>query len=755
MDIATGAMNTLLPKLGELLVGEYNLQKGLTGEIEKLKEELESMNAALREVSRVPADKLDELVKIWARDVRDLSYDIEDAVDVFMLRGHGHGQDDTKQFSLKGLIHRTINLFKMAMTNHQIHNVIIDIMNRVKQVSERRKRYKVDDVAARPITVTIDPRLEAVFRKATELVGIDGPMTDLTKRLQDEYSPPLQQQNIISIVGFGGLGKTTLANAVLHDLKAEFDCYLFVSVSLNPDIKRLFKNILSQLDEKKYKKINEEWDEIQLISEIRAFLENKRCLCIIDDVWKETAWDTIKLALQDGHHGSKIIITTRNKAVAERAGGGVYDLKPLSDFNSKKLFYKRVFDSEDWCPPDLCEVTEKILKKCGGVPLAIITIASLLAGKPQILQVWEKVNKSIGSGLGDSNLDVKMTKILSLSYYDLPHHLKTCLLSLSKYPEDRKIRKDVLIWSWIAEGFITQQTQPAGTSLQEIGESYFSELINRSLIRPVDIHSIDRRYGQVHACQVHDMVLELINKLSAEEGFLTTSLSDGQRASTSMVQKKIRRLALHNDTSTYASSEASEQLSQVRSVTVFGHISSMPPLSSFRVLRVLQLEDCSQLENHHLKYLSKLHLLTFLRLRRLNIRQLPESIGKLELLETLDVRGGKSAVLLPMSFGNLGNLVRLLADKVNLPHGLSLGNMKSLQELVGICVDSEAFKEVGNLPELRVVAFVLERTEMGWAREFIPPYLQRSTNIKELNIRITGWIIPRFGYPTPTSREAL
>ena len=68
------------------------------------------------------------------------------------------------------------------------------------------------------------------------------------------------------------------------------------------------------------------------------------------------------------------------------------------------------------------------------------------------------------------------------------------------------IRKDVLVWSCIAEGFITR----AGSSLQETGEGYFNELINRSLIQPVrDNNSPFAVFGEmeVYACQVHDMVL--------------------------------------------------------------------------------------------------------------------------------------------------------------------------------------------------------------------------------------------------------
>nr|CAB3456135.1 unnamed protein product [Digitaria exilis] len=81
-------MNTLLPKLAELVVGEYKLHKGVKGEIKELEQEMNCITAALHKVSEVPADHLDEQVKIWAGDARELSYDIEDAVDTFMLQRH-------------------------------------------------------------------------------------------------------------------------------------------------------------------------------------------------------------------------------------------------------------------------------------------------------------------------------------------------------------------------------------------------------------------------------------------------------------------------------------------------------------------------------------------------------------------------------------------------------------------------------------------------------------------------------------------
>uniref|UniRef100_A0A8R7TNY3 NB-ARC domain-containing protein n=1 Tax=Triticum urartu TaxID=4572 RepID=A0A8R7TNY3_TRIUA len=216
-------------------------------------------------------------------------------------------------------------------------------------------------------------------------------------------------------------------------------------------MEKFFKSLLHQLHKQKYENINEAtWGEAQVISEIRTFLENKRYLVVIDDIWDKSVWENIKYSLTVNEHASRVITTTRILNVAEQAGD-VYRLEALSVVDSRKLFHQRIYETENKSPPNqLFEISEKILRRCGGVPLAIITIGSLLSSKTErehTHEYWSKVYKSLGSRLDNGHDDVKnMRRILSVSYSDLPPHLKTCLLHLSLYPEDYEIQTERLIW---------------------------------------------------------------------------------------------------------------------------------------------------------------------------------------------------------------------------------------------------------------------------------------------------------------------
>jgi len=130
--------STLLPKLAQLLKDEYNLHKGARKGIEFLYSELEIMHAALRKVGEVPREQLDELQRIWARDVRELSYDMEDIVDTFQVRVKG--PEPPSKRSAKRFLKKMMGIVTKAKTRHEIGQEIKDIKERVKEVAERRDR---------------------------------------------------------------------------------------------------------------------------------------------------------------------------------------------------------------------------------------------------------------------------------------------------------------------------------------------------------------------------------------------------------------------------------------------------------------------------------------------------------------------------------------------------------------------------------------------------------------------------------------
>ncbi|CAL4898480.1 unnamed protein product [Urochloa decumbens] len=510
VSASTGVISTLLPKLSRLIEGEYKLQKGVKRKIKFLKDELTSMETLLVKLSD-KEETLDGQAKDWRNKVRELSYDIEDCIDLFM-----HKMSKGIDAAEANLVKKTASKIKNIWSRHKIDGLIEELKARVQEESDRRIRYKFDDLSTNSSQVVrIDPRLPALFVEAKRLVGTDGPSEEIIEWLnKDDYA---QELRVISIVGFGGLGKTTLANQVYQKIKGQFDCSCFVPVSQNPNIAKILVDMLKEL--KNQKSCVDPSDDVrQLIDKLRAFLTHKRYFIIVDDIWSTQAWELVKSALPENNLNSRIITTTRDASVAESCCsslvGHVHNIQPLSDQQSKELFFKRVFGNTSACPPHLEGMSHGILEKCHGLPLAIITIASLLAGKSNMDQ-WEHVRSSISSAFNHKG----MRDILLLSYYDLPHHLKTCLLYLSIFPEDYEIRREELIWRWVAEGFITEVR---GQSADQVAENYFNELVNRSLIQPIYISYDDR----AHTCRVHDMVLELIVSLSVEENF--ASIVKGQ-----------------------------------------------------------------------------------------------------------------------------------------------------------------------------------------------------------------------------------
>lgn len=139
---------------------------------------------------------------------------------------------------------------------------------------------------------------ETQFVREDEVIGREEEKKDIIRQLQvfDEK----KDVSFISIVGIGGLGKTTLAQYVYNDEKvnAYFELKMWVCVSDVFHVKTIVENMIICATERKPESHILE----QLQEELRKILNQKRYLLVLDDVWNDNrvTWDNLKTLLLDG-----------------------------------------------------------------------------------------------------------------------------------------------------------------------------------------------------------------------------------------------------------------------------------------------------------------------------------------------------------------------------------------------------------------------------------------------------------------------
>ncbi|KAL6876486.1 hypothetical protein ACP4OV_013058 [Aristida adscensionis] len=730
MEIAAAAVGSLLPKLRAYLLAPS--QDGGGGRpshthsqnvLELLSQELTTIHAALRD---------DELgaTRAWAREARELAYDADDAIDDLLAspppeRAEGNGDGDRVP------VHDPVGGLDLGA-----------LLRRATELSSMARPRTADGAPPSPAAVERPRQQQQHSPPDSEavVVGTDGARDALIRRLGLHGGACDGQAKAVSVVGSAGMGKTTLVRAAYGVLRPQLDCAAFLSVGLNPDIAEVLERAVRELGvagEEGDADAGEPRGESQLVAQLRGFLQNKRYLIFLDDLWDKSSWEKIRQALVCNNNGSRIVATTCNCDVAEHVGTP-YELKPLSPENSKILFFRTIFGHEENSCPDgeFTEVSDKILKKCGGVPLAIVTLAKLLAGKMGDKREWHKVHESIGSALEDTP-DVKnMRMVSSRGYYNLPPHLRACLLSLSVFPENYEIRRDRLIWWWIAEGFVQYGDEQVG-SLFELGESYIDELVKRSMIQLLDIDYADDGGRDEYGCSVQFPLMDLISYLSSQENFVTV-LDNKQRSGSS--DKQVRRASVRGESKAEASAfVAAMAMPQLRSLSAFSPaIAEYLDLKRPSFLRVLDVEGCDLSESHHLlhKHLGGLIHLRYLGLRDTRIAGVPEEIGNLRFLQVLDLAGTKVDEL-PASVVQLGQLTCLRIDDRTRPPG-GIGGLAALEELSDVSTreSSEVVEELGRLTKLRVLRLTLWRPSRSM-EEALVESLRRLRRLQTLDVYVS------------------
>ena len=525
--MAESAVGLVMEILVPLLVQEARLMKGIHDKVESMKGELEMIQSFLKDAdTRAEKEEMNNVLKTWVKQVREEAFQIEDVIDEYILYF-------VKQpYRRKQCFHFLEKAFQFTIkvkARYVIASKIQHISNNLKEKREMAVGFCFNAIDQRePSSDTgsapwHDPRVVAHFIEETEVVGIESHRNKLINWLVKRPS----NRTVITVVGIGGVGKTTLVKKVYDNEKvvAHFNCRAWITVSKSYKMEELFRNMIKQFYEARKESAPKEintMEEVKVIEVLRRYLLEQRYVVVFDDLWDIGFWEHIKLALPNNDKGSGIVITTRNEDVApthsESSLCYVHKHLPLTSDKALELFYKKVFQAEEGnCPRELVELSCKIVGRCEGLPLAVVVIGGLLSSEGKVVSEWSKLYDSLSLEL-DTNLRLRsILKILSLSYHVLPYYLKACFLYLGMFPEDYFINCAKLIRLWIAEGFVKEKQ---GLTLEELAQVYLNQLIHKSLVQVAVFDEV----GKNRYCRVHDMLREVILSRSEELNFCLVSI---------------------------------------------------------------------------------------------------------------------------------------------------------------------------------------------------------------------------------------
>ncbi|XP_052141943.1 disease resistance protein RPM1-like [Oryza glaberrima] len=639
----------------------------------------------------------------WIVRVRKVAYRVEDITDEY---SYNIALEHENHF--KRLIHK----FFYPTAFHRIAIELKDIEEEIKHLSQLKRDYRemfnelLDNTSDSAHIHLLSSNGSPHAVKGDDIVGMKEDMELLGRWLD----PKELDRTVISIWGFGGLGKTTLVRKVYDWEKGmkSFDCYSWIAVSHNYNINAILRQLIQELSEDQ-SKIPTDLDTMhhgKLNDELKEVLSNKKYLIVLDDVWDTRAFHELSDSLMDDKKGSRIIITTRNNDVASLAQE-MYKMKlnPLGNDDAFELFRRRCFQKSNMeCPSHLEELSRQIVNKCGGLPLAINAIGNVLAVQESKEIVWRRINNQFKCELEDNPGLDKVRSALSISFMYLPRHLKNCFLYCSMFPQDYIFKRELLIKLWIVEGFVIQRGQ---STLEEVADGYFTELIQQSMMQLVENDEI----GRVVSCRMHDIMRELALSFSRKERF---GLADINLET----QKKddVRRLLVSNFDQVNQLIKSSMDLPRLRTFIAANRVANYQLLtlliSRCKYLAVLELRD-SPLDKIP-ENIGDLFNLRYLGLRRTRIKSLPISIKKLTNLETLDLKS-TNIERLPREVAKLKKLRHIFAEQlydpeerqlryfrgVKLPDGAF--DLAQLQTLQTVEATKKSVKLLKYLPELRLL----------------------------------------------------
>ncbi|KAJ0986963.1 hypothetical protein J5N97_005319 [Dioscorea zingiberensis] len=708
--MAEAAVSSVVQKLGVLIMQEAKELHGVRGQVEWLQEELRSMQCFLKDADAKRA-RGDERVKNWVRNIRDVAYEAEDIIDTFMLKV-------SRRRRKKGFfncIKRCVFIFNELIAKHEVSTEIQGIKDKLADISNRRQQYgiaNIDEIGGTSNQSRVQPVIPLLpeLQVDKDVVGFDDEKEVIVNQLVDESN---KDRLVISIVGMGGLGKTTLTKSIYNSptIKRSFDMHAWVTISQEYKPIEIVRKILSKITSISEDKLEKDIETLSI--KLCETLKKGKYLIVLDDVWRTEVWDELKIVFPDVTNGSRVIITTRFLNVAEFADPTTkpHELRFLNEQESWQLFLNNAFPRQNiatCCPADLVDVARQLVQRCSGLPLALVVLGGLMSTKGKDYNSWNTVATDMRWQYVEGG--ERCLEILALSYNDLSYYLKSCFLYFGLFPEDYDISETVLCKLWAAEGFFPVMD---GKTLEETAKAHIEELVQRCMVQVTR-----RRYdGSVRSCRVHDLLRDKCIS-EAKEGRVFEIYNNNATNGTTSTSCDVRRLVVYDEERELETlSYSNVKLRGIFSFKIVKDEWLSATVHGFKFLRVIQLYRSALISEFpsEIKFLIHLRYLGFW---ESTVKIIPSWIDNLYNLQTIDMRDIRT---IDMGYTS----IKTISD--------SLWGIESLRH---VNVQFDAYKESMPVPpEMRLIPKNLQTLKVVVAGAWIENVLPKLKNLRKLYIK--------------------
>ncbi|KAL1538195.1 putative disease resistance protein RGA1 [Salvia divinorum] len=642
--IISQVLETLTEIIKDKIQYEVKLVRSVKKELLDLSEKLEEIKEVLDDAEKRGVKEKN--VKRWLKKLENTAYEMDDILDEWnysLLKHEMEASVEPEQKIGCSFTPPPCLWFKKVSVRRDIAKKIENVKAKLDLILKDKDDFKFETNSQPPTDPVRKQSISSIDLKKVHGMDVKIKQNDIViKLILDADSV-----QILSIVGTGGLGKTTLAQLIFNDPQFDEDWLkIWVCVSDPFVVAVVAKDIVKSVGKET---IPPDADQLELIlQKLKTSVSGKKFLLVLDDVWTEDSdkWEPLKINLEYGAAGSKILVTTRNERVAKMMG--------TLDGKSE----------EEWGKFE--DVGMKIASKCKGLPLAAVVLGRLLRFKD--LEGWKQVEKSEIWQL--DNEEVKLFPHLVLSYNELSSALKRCFSYCAVYPKDHRIHTETLIEEWMAQGYLPYVRGNGAVELK--GREYLENLAMRCLFQDIEKSESGEH---IEWCKMHDIVHDFTLFLGKNDD-KERSCQDCDSSMVSHVQK-YRSLSWNEEESRHVC----DCLKSVRVLRI--ERKRAPPVGMEKLIHLRWLDFSGiALSKDGLEIICRLYFLQSLLLSQCDLTEISREIGNLVHLRRLDLSRNEELKELPDSMYSLVELRSLSLEGCSLKEiQKEIGNFVQLREL--------------------------------------------------------------------------